>query len=290
MNQKDIIFKNRSKPLCEVPVISFGSMPNDDGNFLFTDLEKDEFLKEEPGAIEYIFPFISAREFLHNEKRWCLWLLDGNTSEIKKLPKVEERIKNVKAYRLKSKRESTRRLAETPYLFGEIRQPKNDYILIPLHSSEHRKYIPIAFFPPTFIANNSCSVIENANLYHFGVLTSAMHMTWVKYVCGKLEGRYRYSNKLVYNNFPWPENPTEKQIEEVKVRVKDLLAVRELYTDTSLADLYDPNHMKKKLLDAHKKLDRAVEQCYRSKVFKTDLERLQFLFELYDKYTSEGYE
>ena len=286
VNQKDIIFKNRSKPLCSVPEISFGSMPNDNGNFLFTDLEKDEFLKEEPGAKKYIFPFISAREFLHNEKRWCLWLQDVNPSEIKKLPKVEERIKNVKACRLKSNRESTRRLAETPYLFGEIRQPKNDYILIPLHSSEHRKYIPIAFFPSTFIANNSCSVIENASIYHFGVLTSSMHMAWTRHVCGRLESRYRYSNVLVYNNFPWPENPSAKQIEEVEARVKDLLTVRESFADTSLADLYDPRFMPKKLSDTHKKLDRAVERCYRSKVFKTDLERLQFLFELYDKYIS----
>ncbi|MGB2727213.1 MAG: DNA methyltransferase [Halobacteriota archaeon] len=285
VSQEDIILKNRSKPLCDVPNISFGSMPNDDGNFLFTDSERNEFLEEEPGARDYILPFISAREFLHNKKRWCLWLRDVSPSEIKKLPKVEERIKNIRAYRLKSKRESTKKLAETPYLFGEIRQPESDFILIPLHSSEHRKYIPIAFLPPMFIANNSCSVVEHASLYHFGVLTSAMHMAWVRHVCGRLESRYRYSNVLVYNNFPWSENPSPKQIEDVEARVKDLLAAREMYADSSLADLYDPLLMPKKLLDAHKKLDRAVERCYRSKTFKTDLERLQFLFELYDKYT-----
>lgn len=286
VNQKDIVFKNRSKPLCDVPEISFGSMPNDDGNFLFTDSEKDTFLEEEPGVKRYILPFISAREFLHGKKRWCLWLRDVSPSEIKKLPKVEERIKNIRVYRLKSKRESTKKLAETPYLFGEIRQPESDYILIPLHSSEHRKYIPIAFLPPTSIANNSCSVIEDATFYHFGVLTSGMHMTWVKYVCGKLEGRYRYSNKLVYNNFPWPENPSAERIEEVETRVKDLLAVRESYADSSLADLYDPLLMPQKLLETHKKLDRAVERCYWPKAFKTDLERLQFLFELYNKCTT----
>ena len=198
---------------------------------------------------------------------------------------MEERIKNIRVYRLKSKRGSTKRLAETPYLFGEIRQPESDYILIPLHSSEHRKYIPIAFLPPTSIANNSCSVIEDATFYHFGVLTSGMHMTWVKYVCGKLEGRYRYSNKLVYNNFPWPEKPSAKQIKEVETSVKDLLAVRGSYADSSLADLYDPLLMPKKLFEAHKKLDRAVERCYWPKAFKTDLERLQFLFELYNKST-----
>jgi len=285
VNQKDIVFKNRSKPLCDIPEISFGSMPNDNGNFLFTDLEKDAFLEEEPGAKKYILPFISAREFLHGKKRWCLWLRDVSPSEIKKIPKVEERIKNIRVYRLKSKRGSTKRLAETSYLFGEIRQPESDYILIPLHSSEHRKYIPIAFLPPTSIANNSCSVIEDATFYHFGVLTSGMHMTWVKYVCGKLEGRYRYSNKLVYNNFPWPEKPSAKQIKEVETSVKDLLVVRESYADSSLADLYDPLLMPKKLLEAHKKLDRAVERCYWPKAFKTDLERLQFLFELYNKCT-----
>jgi type I restriction-modification system DNA methylase subunit len=287
VNQGDIILKNRSRSLCDVPKISFGSMPNDDGNFLFTDSEKTAFLQEEPEANKYILPFISAREFLHNENRWCIWLNNVSPSEIRHFPKLEERIKNVRAYRLKSKRESTKKLADTPYLFGEIRQPESDYILIPLHSSEHRKYIPIAFLPPTYIANNSCSVIEHASLFHFGVLTSTMHMTWVKYVCGRLEGRYRYSNKLVYNNFPWPEKPTAKQIEEVEARVKDLLAERESFADTSLANLYDPLFMPKKLLDAHKKLDKAVERCYQSKAFKTDLERLQFLFELYGKYSTK---
>ena len=287
INQGNIILKNRSKPLCDVPQISFGSMPNDNGNFLFTDSEKAAFLQDAPEASKYILPFISAREFLHNENRWCLWLNNVSPSEIRHFQKIEERIKNIRAYRVKSKRESTKKLADTPYLFGEIRQPKTDYILIPLHSSEHRKYIPIAFLPPTYIANNSCSVIEHARLYHFGVLTSAMHMTWVRQMCGRIKSDYRYSNKLVYNNFPWPESPTAKQIEEVEVRVKDLLAVRESFADTSLADLYDPFLMPKTLLDAHKKLDRAVERCYQSKAFKTDLERLQFLFALYDKYCAE---
>lgn len=287
VNQKDTIIKNRSKPICTVPEISFGSMPNDAGNFLFTDSEKEIFLAEEPSAKKFMKPFISAREFLHNEKRWCLWLKDANPSEINTLPKVKERIEKVREYRLKSNRESTRKLAEYPSLFGELRQSETDYILIPLHSSENRKYVPIAFLPPSSIVNNSCSVIKNTILYHFGILTSSMHMAWMRQVCGRIKSDYRYSNKLVYNNFPWPENPSEKQIKEIEKHVKEVLDIRKEYKDSSLADLYNPLSMPKRLLDAHKKVDRAVERCYRTQAFKTDLERLQFLFEVYDKYLSK---
>jgi len=289
-NEKDIIIKSRSKPLCESPKITFGSMPNDDGNFLFTDKEKKEFLKKEPGAKKFIKPFISAREFLHNEKRWCLWLKDANPSELKKLIEVQNRIKKVREYRLKSKRETTRELADYPYLFGEIRQPTTKYVLIPLHSSENRMYIPMAFLSPNNIANNSCSVIENASLYNFGILTSAMHMSWVRQICGRIKSDYRYSNKLVYNNFPLPEKPSKKKMEAVEKYARELINVRNEYKDMALADIYNPLYMPKKLLSVHKKLDRAVDRCYNSKkVFKIDLDRLNFLFELHSKYLNKKY-
>lgn len=286
VNRENIIIKNRNKPICKVPEISFGSMPNDDGKFLFTDSEKEAFLAIEKGAAKFIRPFVSAREFLHNENRWCLWLKDANPSELKELPNVQERIKKVRDYRLKSQREATIRLSETPSIFGEIRQPDSgEYILIPLHSSEHRKYIPMAFLSHDKIANNSCSIVKDASLYHFGILTSSMHMAWVRQICGRIKSDYRYSNNLVYNNFPFPENPTLRQISNVEMQVKKVFYMRKGYSGSSLADLYNPLLMPKKLFDVHKELDKAVERCYRPQAFKSDLERLEFLFALYDKYT-----
>lgn len=160
-----------------------------------------------------------------------------------------------------------------------------DYILIPRHSSENRKYIPMAFLSHDNIAGDSCVIVKDASLYHFGVLTSSMHMARVKQICGRIKSDYRYSNTLVYNNYPWPKNPTSKQITDVENRVKELLDIRKKYKDSSLADLYDPLMMPKKLTDAHNKLNRVVERCYMSKPFKSDLDRLKLLFELYDEYT-----
>lgn len=281
----NLLILSRNKPLCDVPEISFGSMPNDNGNFLFDDDEKNQFLIKEPGAGKFIKPLISGREFLHNEKRWCLWLEDIQPSEINKLPEVENRIKNVKSYRLNSTRETTRKLAEYPYLFGEIRQPKSNYILIPLTSSENRKYIPIAFLSKDYIVNNTCSIILDASKYHFGILTSSMHMAWVRQICGRLESRYRYSNNIVYNNFPWPENPSVEKIKRVEEEADVLISVRGSFKNESLADLYDPIKMPKKLVDAHKKLDKAVDLCYRPQPFPSELSRLEYLFEMYKKYT-----
>ncbi|MBU4348295.1 class I SAM-dependent DNA methyltransferase [Patescibacteria group bacterium] len=287
IDQKNIFILNRSKPICNVPEISFGNMPNDGGNFLFNDEEKEKFLKKEPSAKRYIKPLISAKEFLHNKTRWCLWLKNINPSELNHLKLIKERVFKVKEYRLKSKRKTTRELAQTPYLFGEIRQPLSDYIFIPLTSSENRYYIPMAFFSKENIVNNTCSVIPNATLYHFGVLMSTIHMAWVKQVCGRMKSDYRYSNNLVYNNFPWPENITDNQIKEIKNAAKSIITIRKRY-NSSLSELYNPLSMPKDLLQAHKKLDRLVNKCYRNKPFKSDREIVEFLFELYDKYTSKN--
>jgi len=287
INQKDILFFNRSRTLCKVPEISFGSMPNDEGNFLFNNEEKEKFLKEEPGAKPYIKPLISAKEFLHGEKRWCLWLKDASPSKINNLKLVKERIAKVKEYRLKSKRGATKKLAQFPYLFGEIRQPNSDYILIPLHTSETRKYIPMAILPKESIANNSCCVLPNSTIYHFGVLISEMHMAWMRQICGRIKSDYRYSNNLVYNNFPWPENVPADKMKNVEKEAKAIISIREKYK-SSLADLYNPLTMPKDLLQAHKKLDKTIDKCYRTKPFKSDLERVEYLFELYDKYITKG--
>lgn len=283
----DIILENRSNPISNVPEINFGSMPNDDGNFLFDEGQAADLLQIEPSAKEYLRPLISGKEFLNGEKKYCLWLKDISPAELKKMPEVLARVNRVKNYRLASTRKATQILAKYPYLFGEIRQPESDYIFIPLTSSENREYIPIGFVTKDSIANNTGSVIPGATLYLFGILTSAMHNSWMRQVCGRLEGRYRYSNKIVYNNFPFPENQTDKQMEKVEESVKKMLAIREKYIvkGNSLADLYDPVAMPKDLTDAHKQIDIAVDACYRKEKFTTELNRLEYLFDLYKKYT-----
>lgn len=281
----NLIIPTRRTPLSPVPSILYGSKPTDEGHLLLTDEEMLEFLAKEPEAKKFIAPFISAHEFINGENRWCLWLKDALPSEWRKLPEVMNRVQAVRDFRQRSRKPATVRLAETPYLFGEIRQPESNFVLIPLHSSENRKYVPISFFTKDFIVANSCSAIPNATLYHFGVLTSAMHMAWMRQVCGRLESRYRYSNNLVYNNFPFPKEPTAKQKERVERAAQTILDARAKFPTAILADLYDPNSMPKEILAAHRANDEAVDAAYGSRRFKTDLERLEFLFDLYRQYT-----
>ena len=281
----DIVISNRSRPICSVPEIYFGNMPNDGGNLLFTNEEKEEFLTAEPDAAKFIKPLLSAHEFINGKKRWCLWLKDASPAEMRRLPEIMKRVESVRIYRSESGRAATRKLADYPALFGEIRQPKSNYVLIPRHSSETRRYVPMAFFSKDCIVSDSCIALPGASLYHFGVLTSAMHMAWMRQVCGRLESRYRYSNNLVYNNFPWPEAPSQMQVERVETAAQRVLDIRAEFADSLLADLYDPDAMPKQLLDAHRALDTAVDLCYRPAALKTELERLIFLFDLYRKYT-----
>ena len=192
VDAKDIFVGKRRKPICNIPEISFGSMPNDGGNFLFTDEEKNAFIEQEPKAEKFFSPLISAHEFLNGHKRWCLWLKNVNPTDLKETKLVTERVENVRKLRAESNRQATQKLASFPTLFGEDRQPDSDYVLIPLHSSENRKYIPMGFFNKNSIANNSCSFIPNAKLYHFGILMSAIHMAWVKNMCGRIKSDYRY--------------------------------------------------------------------------------------------------
>lgn len=285
VDAENVIVNSRSKPISEVPEMSFGSMPNDGGYLILNDEEKKDFLKNEPAAKKFIFPLLSAKEFLHGENRWCLWLKDASPSEIKSLSEIKKKVDAVREYRLSSKREATRKLADYPYLFGEIRQPENNYVLIPRHSSENRIYIPFAFFSKESIASDSCITLPDATLYHFGVLTSRIHMAWVRAVCGRIKSDYRYSNNIVYNNFPWAMNVSEKQKERVEKSAQAVLDARKEFPDSSLADLYDPSTMPKVLVDAHRALDKAVDLCYRPEAFKTELERLEFLFGLYRQYT-----
>jgi len=285
LDTDSILIQTRNKPLCDVPEMMKGSQPTDEGNLLFSNEEKEEFLKKEPSAEKYIRKILGSQEFLHNESRWCLWLKDVSPAEMRALPEVMKRVNGVREFRLKSTKAATVKFADTPYLFTEIRQPESNYLIMPLVSSENRIYVPTGFLDKSMIATNLASIVPNATLYHFGVVSSIMHMAWMRAVCGRLEGRYRYSNNIVYNNFPWAMNISEKQKERVEKSAQAVLDARKQFLDSSLADLYDPSAMPKVLVDAHRALDKAVDLCYRPEAFQTELERLEFLFALYRQYT-----
>ena len=281
-----VVMGKLTKPICDVPEMVFGSKPVDDGNFFFTDGEKNELLLKEPQAAPLIRPILSAKEFLHGEKRWCLWLKDADLTLLRKCPLVLERVERVKAFRLASKKAPTREAAKTATLFSEIRQPSSNYILIPRHSSENRTYVPFGFFDSNYIVSDSCNCIPNATLYHFGVLTSLMHMDWMRYVCGRLESRYRYSNSLVYNNFPWPQEITPAQKKDIQEKAQAVLDARAQFPASTLADLYDPLTMPPVLIKAHEALDKAVDKVYRKQPFASERERVEYLFDLYQKLTA----
>lgn len=283
---KDNFLQKRRTPISSVPEISFGSMPNDGGYFLLDNEEKLTLINEEPQSIKFIRPLLSAHEFLNGHKRWCIWLKDAPPNELRNYKIISEKVNAVKTLRENSNREATQRLSKFPTLFGEIRQPNTEYILVPRHSSENRAYIPMGFFSPDFIASDSCLFIANAKMYHFGIMTSLMHMAWVKTTCGRIKSDFRYSNEMVYNNFPWPENPNEKQVQAIESAAQHVLDARAKFPDASLADLYDPNTMPPVLVKAHQALDKAVDLCYRPQPFVNEAKRIEFLFELYDRYTS----
>ena len=285
VDAKDLLINKSSNPICNVPKMSFGNMPLDGGNLLLTDEEKNDFILKEPKAEKFIKPLISAYEFLNGEKRWCLWLVDAEPNELKQLPEVLKRVEAVRKFRLDSVAPSTQKFASTPTLFRDRNQP-NTFIVIPRVSSENRKYIPIGFFDKNSIVSDTCMSVPNSNIYHFGVLMSTMHMAWVKTVCGRLESRFRYSKDIVYNNFPWPENPNEKQVKAIETAAQKVLDARLQFPNSSLADLYDPITMPPALVKAHNELDKAVDLAYRSQPFTGDANRMVFLFELYEKYTA----
>jgi len=309
---KDNFIIKRTNPICQVPSINRGSDAIDDGNLLLNLDERAELIKKHPEVEQWIRPFLMGKEFLNNIPRYCLWLKTVLPSELQKFNAVYERIERVKKFRINSKRPQTLKMAKFPYLFGEERQPDSDYLAIPKVSSENRMYIPIGFCSQDIICGDKLFNLPNATFWHFGVITSIMHMTWMKYTCGRLKSDYSYSNTIVYNNFPWPENPTEKQVKTVEEAAQRVLDVREKYLNqkrqmsneelsmeklpiadssffiphSSLADLYDPLTMPPDLVKAHQELDKSVDLCYRPQPFQNDTKRIEYLFELYDKYTA----
>ena len=281
----DVLLNNRSNPICNVPKIGIGNKPVDGGHYLFEDYEKDEFLAIEPKAAYLFKPWSGATEFLYGKKRWVVLLNNIPPGELRKLPHVLKRVELVKAFREASKSKPTQKIALTPTRFHVENIPDSSFLLIPKVTSERRKYSPIGFMDPDIICSDLVFISEGATFYHFGILSSIMHQKWFEYTCGRLEGRNRYSSKVVYNNFPWPKGPSEKNQKNVETKAQKVLDVRAEFPESCLADLYDPLTMPPKLIKAHQELDKAVDLCYRPQVFTNETARIEYLFDLYNEYT-----
>lgn len=286
----DVVVQKRMRSIGNAPELVFGSMPNDKGHLLLSAEERRNLLTIEPGAARYLRPLLGSEEFLNGLERWCLWLVDAAPGDLRQLPEVRRRVDGVRVHRSASQRETTRNLASMPTLFGEIRQPTTNYLLIPGVSSLSRRYTPIGFMSSEVIASNLVYCLEGATLWHFGVLSSAIHMAWVKVVAGRLKSDYRYSNQLVYNNFPWPTEVDPKRQSAVTTAAESVLAARRPFLPpqgtSTLADLYDPLTMPAALTKAHAALDRAVDRCYRPEPFKSDRDRVEHLFARYETLTA----
>nr|WP_315261502.1 DNA methyltransferase [uncultured Limnohabitans sp.] len=290
----DVLLNKRRTPISKVAEMTNGSKPTDGGNLLMNDADKDALLAIEPQAAKWIRPFLGAEEFINNTARWCLWLVSCPPNELRAMPEVMKRVQAVKAMRLASTDKQTQQDAGTPTQFQKIRQPSSQYLLIPSVSSERRTYVPIGFLEADIIVSNLVYALPNATLFHFGVMTSAMHNAFMRFTCGRLESRYRYSNTIVYNNYPWPgfagEALSDKHRTTIEQAAQCVLDARAQFADASLADLYDPLTMPPALLKAHQKLDAAVDAAYvpsgGKKSYASDAERVAFLFELYQRITS----
>lgn len=262
--------------------MNFGSMPNDGGNLLLSQDEKDEILAKYPNADKFIKQFMGADEFINGKLRYCLWLVNANPSELSKIPPIMERIQKVREYRLASTRKATNKLANAPMLFGERRQPSIKFIIIPVTSTENRNYLPIGFINPDIIANAQTQIIPNATLADFAILTSSVHNEWMKAVAGRLKSDYRYSAQIVYNNFPFA-SLDEKDKETLTATAQGILDARAEFRDCSLADLYNPLTMPANLRKAHEKNDQAVLKIYGIDKTATPSDIVKELFTRYEK-------
>lgn len=288
LDAENVFIDSRSSPLCNVPQMRFGSMPRDGGGFVLSVNDRAALLNNEPLSAQWIRQYVGADEFINNKQRYCLWLVGASPNELRKCKEVMRRVESVREFRSASKAAATRKFAEIPTLFCQIAQPDSDYIIIPGVSSERRKYIPIGFMCKEIIASNLVQIIPNATLYHFGILTSNVHMAWMRAVCGRLEMRYRYSKDVVYNNFPWP-TPTDEQKAKIEQTAQAILDARALYPDCSLADLYDEVTMPPELRKAHQANDKAVMLSYGFDI-KTTTETtcVAELMKLYQKLTEQS--
>jgi len=284
VDAKDILVEKKTKPICNVPNIIKGNYYAKSEGLIIEEEDLDFLITNEPNAKKWIKLLIGADEFINNRKRYCLWLVDCPPDELRKMPLVMERVNRVREDRLKSTDKGMQNLA--PTRFRETNNPEK-CLVIPVVSSERRNYIPMGFIDKNTISTNGNLIMPNAELFHFGVLMSAMHMAWVKSVCGRLESRFRYSKDIVYNNYPWPENPSDKQVKAIETAAQKVLDARLQFPNSSLADLYDPLTMPPALVKAHNELDKAVDLAYRPQAFTSEANRMVFLFELYEKFTAD---
>lgn len=261
LDGENVFVESRSKPICNVPEIGMGNQPIDNGQYLFEKEDMEAFIKKEPSAAAYFYPWYGAKEFISQKPRYCLWLGECSPAQLKQMPYCLERVRAVKEYRESSTRASTVKMAMKPTRFQTENMPKGNYIVIPKVSSENRKYVPMGLMSPDMLCSDLVFIVPNATAYHLGVLTSNVHMAWVRAVCGRLKSDYRYSKDIVYNNFPWPA-PTEQQKAKIEQTAQAILDARALYPDSSLADLYDDLTMPPELRKAHQANDRAVMDAY----------------------------
>lgn len=281
-----VFLESQKKPLCDVPEMSMGNQPIDGGNYLFSQEEKEKFITKEPASASYFHLWFGADEFINNRPRFCLWLGDCSPSLLKTMPLCYERVNAVRQLRLASKRSSTLKLADSPTRFQTENMPTTHYLVIPEVSSEKRRYIPIGYMSPDVLCSNKLRLMPNATLYHFGVLTSNVHMAWMRAVCGRLESRYDYSIKIVYNNFPWC-NPTAEQRQKIETTAQAILDARAKYPDCSLADLYDEVTMPIELRRAHQANDRAIMAAYGFPTTMTESDCVARLLEMYQQITNK---
>jgi hypothetical protein len=287
----EVTLTNRRAPLSsEAPPMNYGSMPIDKGNLILDSETYGLVTKESPETAKFLRRYYGGAEFIKGIERYCIWLEGVAPGAISSDAFLKERLEANRKYRLSSDRKQTKNLASSPGLFGEIRQPKSKYLLIPKVSSESRDYIPIGFMQPSEIASGSCLVVPEATLFHFGVMTSSTHMAWVRFVCGRMKSDYQYSAGIVYNNFPWPVDATDKARTAISGAAQSVLDARAQYPDSTLAELYNPISMPSELVKAHQKLDRAVDAAYvpsgGKRIWPTEADRVAFLFEFHQKLTS----
>jgi hypothetical protein len=286
LDAPSIFISKRTRPISDVPSINLGGQPIDDGNLVLTEEEKEQLLNIEPQVAPYIRHYMMGKDFINRQPRYCLWLDKVSPAVLKQLPNVLKRIQAVKEFRLSSQRESTLRAADTPYLFGAPFECITDYIALPKVSSENRRYIPIDYLSADIIPGDKLFTMQNASLYHFGIMTSNVHMAWMRAVCGRLKSDYSYSNTIVYNNFPWP-TITPEQEAEISRTAQAILDARNLYPDCSLADLYDEVTMPVELRRAHQANDRAVMRAYGLPITTSESDTVAHLFKLYEQLTNK---
>ena len=261
LDAPNVFIDSRSISICNVPQMVYGNKPTDGGFLFLTAEERDELLKKEPATEKFIRQIYGATEYINNKARYCLWLVGASPAELRKSAFIMERVEQVKQFRLSSTKAATQKSADTPTIFQEIRHPDSEYIIIPRHSSETRRYIPFGFVSPQIIVNDAVQIIPGAEIYHFGIMMSNVHMAWTRAVCGRIKSDYRYSKDVVYNNFPWP-TPTDAQKAKIEQTAQAVLDARALYPDSSLADLYDETTMPPELRKAHQMNDKAVMLAY----------------------------